>query len=65
MKKLQLLVTLTYNDYSYHDDEDTPECFYDLLLNNREAGEELLLHSNFIGDTIGEIGVNEIRGFLE
>ena len=57
MKKLKLLIELEYDDEIMHEDnEDAIEWFFKDVL-----GDGLLLHSNEIGDTIGEVKVLEVK----
>ena len=62
MKKLILTVELTYNNEIMHDDDDEAIQWFlnDVLLNPKEH-EQLILHSNCIGDEVGEIKVLSIE----
>ena len=54
MKTIHLLISLTYDDEIMHDpDEAGKEWFFEEVLN----GGGLFLHSNEIGDTVGEVKV--------
>jgi len=57
MVKIKLLVELKYDDTAMHgDDDQAKEWFFkDILKQDR-----LILHSNEIGDEIGEVTVLEI-----
>jgi hypothetical protein len=56
MKKLQIEAVFEYDDeMMYKDDEEGREWFYNLLLSD-----ELLVHSNEIGDTIGALNIVKI-----
>ena len=61
MRTLRLLVELTYDDEIMHgNDPFAIESFFDDVLRNNEKDEQLILHSNYIGDEVGEIKVLEI-----
>ena len=54
MKTIQMLIELTYDAEIMHgDDEESRNWFYDEVLYK----DQLLLHSNEIGDTIGTVKV--------
>ena len=56
MKTIRLLIDLTYDDEIMHSDEDAAIAwFHDNVLKG-----ELLLHSNEIGDEVGEVRVLEV-----
>jgi len=59
MKKLRLTVELEYDDSSWHgNDDDSVSWFRDcILMQNIDNSGELLLHSNEVGDTVGEVKV--------
>ena len=63
MKKIKLLVELKYDDkmmYGGDKDKEAKDWFLkDILGSKRKA--DLILHSNEIGDEIGEIKVLEIK----
>ena len=53
MKTIKLKIELTYDDNFFHgDDEEEKEWFFESVLD-----EELILHSNEIGDTVGTVKV--------
>ena len=61
MRTIKLEVELTYDNGIIHgDDPAAIEWFYSNILKQSENDELLLLHSNEIGDTIGEIKVINI-----
>ena len=61
MKTIKLTVELTYNDEVMHEnDQESIDWFYNDILKQQQNDELLLLHSNEIGDTIGEIKVIDI-----
>ena len=58
MTKLKMTVELTYNaDLMHGDDTESINWFHNLLKND-----ELILHSNEIGDEIGTVRVLKISG---
>ena len=59
MKKLTLLVELNYDDDIIHGcDEDGVEWFYNsVLFGKAKDSESLILHSNEMGDEVGEIKI--------
>lgn len=68
MKTLRLLIELEYDDNIMHgDDPESTNWFYRVLLDKELDGEPiskddgLILHSNFIGDTVGSVKVLEIK----
>lgn len=68
MRIITLEVELRYDADMMHGDEaDAVEWFRDVVLQNGGVDEEnrLLLHSNLIGDTVGEIRVTSIKGEVE
>ncbi len=57
MTKLILLIELNYDAETMHgNDEEAREWFFSILTNDR-----LILHSNEIGDEIGEVTVLEVK----
>ena len=61
MKTITLTVELTYDpDLIHGDDKEAIEWFENDILRQKAGPELLLLHSNEIGDTIGEIKVLDI-----
>jgi hypothetical protein len=68
MRVITLEIELTYDADMMHGDEpDAVEWFRDFVLQNDGNGEEnnLLLHSNAIRDTLGEVRVTSIKGERE
>lgn len=68
MRKITLEVELTYDaDIMHGDNPDSVEWFRNFVLQNDGVDDDnvLLLHSNFIGDTVGEIRVTSIKGEVE
>lgn len=63
MKKLKLVAVLEYDDDAMHgDDPEEIEWFRKaILLGETDESESLLLHSDEIGDTIGEVRVLSIE----
>lgn len=59
MRKLKLLVELTYDEVLNGTSPEELGWFYANVLGNVE-NEGLFLHSNCIGDTVGEVKVLEI-----
>lgn len=58
MAKLQLVIELDFDDKIYgafSDDESERDWFYNHLL-----GDELILHSNLVGDAVGSVTVVNI-----
>jgi len=67
MRKLKLTVELSYDiDIWHNDDPEGSEWFYHCILMQQIANSgELILHSNEVGDTVGEIkvlSIDEISG---
>jgi hypothetical protein len=61
MKTIRLTVDLTYDEQIMHsDDPEDYAYFVENVLKNSKTGEQLILHSNYIGDEVGEIKVIEI-----
>ena len=61
MRKLKLLVELSYDDEVMHGtDKDSIDWFESGILMQEFSEEMLILHSNEIGDEVGEIKVLEI-----
>lgn len=61
MKTIKLVVELTYDDNVMHGTEqESIDWFENDILLQKAEGEELLLHSNEIGDTIGTVKVLDI-----
>ena len=61
MKILRMTVELTYDDDMMHGvEQESIDWFENGILLNKIGGEDLLLHSNEIGDTIGTIKVLDI-----
>ena len=59
--KLTLTIELTFDANAMHgDDPEEREWFFDTIL----LGEELILHSNEIGDTVGTVKVLSIGAEL-
>ena len=61
MKTIKLEIELTYDDLLHHSgdvDKESRAWFFRHILKGREG--ELLLHSNEIGDTIGDVNVLRI-----
>lgn len=68
VRTITLEIELTYDaDMMHGDDPDGVEWFRNCVLQNDGNGEEnnLLLHSNAIGDTLGEVRVTSIKGEVE
>lgn len=68
MRKITLEVEFIYDADMMHGDlPDSVEWFRNVVLQNDGVDEEnvLLLHSNLIGDTVGEIRVTSIKGEVE
>lgn len=62
MKKLKLVAVLEYDDDAMHgSDPDAIELFRKVILLGETDELNLLLHSNYIGDTIGEVRVLSIE----
>jgi hypothetical protein len=62
MRTIRLTVDLTYDEQIMHsDDPEDYAYFVDNVLRNTTKGEQLILHSNYIGDEVGEIKVIEIK----
>lgn len=63
MKRLKLVAVLEYDDDAMHgSDPDAIEWFRDaVLLGGMDESSSLLLHSNELGDTIGEVRVLSIE----
>lgn len=60
MKKIKMLVELNYDTKIMHgNDTESKEWFYKDILKSKRRN-DLILHSNEIGDEIGEIKVLEI-----
>lgn len=58
MKKIKMEVELTFDDdLMYGDDKNGEDWFWNVIMKD----EQLLLHSNEIGDTIGEIKITKIK----
>ena len=58
MRTLKIECTLTYDNETMHDEsEDSLEWFYDILTKY-----PLLLHSNELGDTVGDIENVKVYG---
>ena len=61
MKTLRMTIELTYDDDMMHGvEQESIDWFENDILLNKAGGEDLLLHSNEIGDTIGTIKVLDI-----
>jgi hypothetical protein len=57
MKTIKLTIELTYNDKFMHgNDKESIEWFYNDILKSRKKN-DLILHSNDIGDEIGTVKV--------
>ena len=57
MKKLKLLIELKYDDKSMHGkDKESIDWFFNDILKSKRKN-DLILHSNEIGDEIGEVKV--------
>jgi len=55
VKKILLKIELTYNEKTMHEDgKEGFRWFVDQILRSRDG---LILHSNFIGDELGEVKV--------
>ena len=62
MQKLKLTVELEYDEELMHANEpEAIKWFYEDILQNKRGEERLLLHSNEIGDVVGDITVLEIH----
>lgn len=62
MKTLQLLIELTYDPEIRHGDSiNAKSWFYKQVLQNNTEDEGLVLYSNLIGDTVGDIRVLKIE----
>ena len=65
MKTLRMLVDLTYDESIMHEDTaEEQDWFFHNVLANNNGGEQLILHSNFIGDEVGEIKIIKIESVL-
>jgi len=61
MKTLKMVVELTYDDNTMHDDiQESIDWFRNDILLQECEGDGLILHSNDLGDSIGEIKVLQI-----
>lgn len=61
MKTLKLVIELTYDDDAMHGNEqESIDWFENDILLQKVEGEELHMHSNEIGDTIGTVKVLDI-----
>ena len=58
MKTIHLLISLTYDDELMHDDDERGRKWFDKDV----LGKGLYLHSNEIGDTVGEVKVLPMLG---
>jgi hypothetical protein len=61
MKTIEMLITLTYDDETMHNgdgDIEAKNWFFDDIL--VESKERLILHSNEIGDEIGDVKVLKV-----
>lgn len=61
MKRIKLEIELTYDDAIMHcgeDDQESKEWFFDTILNGTKG--ELILHSNEIGNELGEVSVVKV-----
>ena len=58
MKTIHLLISLTYDDEIMYSDEESERWFFDdILMRN-----SLFLHSNELGDVVGEVKVLPMLG---
>ena len=58
MKTIHLLISLTYDDEIMYSDEESERWFFDdILMRN-----SLFLHSNELGDVVGEVKVLPMFG---
>jgi len=58
MKKILLKIELTYNEKTMHeDDQEGLEWFINGILKSEDG---LILHSNYIGDELGEVKVVDV-----
>jgi hypothetical protein len=63
MKKITLEIELEFDsEMMYGDSLESMSWFIDSVLTSPADGEELVLHSNCIGDSIGEIKACRIIG---
>lgn len=61
MAKVKMLVELNYDADGMHGDhEEAKRWFTETILLSKGSDELLILHSNEIGDTVGEVRVLEI-----
>ena len=63
MKTIKMTVEFTYDEQLMHSGDEcaeSKEWFYEDILKNRIDGGKLILHSNEIGDEIGDIKVLSI-----
>jgi hypothetical protein len=61
MRTLRLIVDLTYDEQIMHgEDKESINWFFENVMRNNTVNEQLILHSNYIGDEVGEIKVIEI-----
>jgi hypothetical protein len=61
MKTLRLIVDLTYDEQIMHgEDKESIDWFFENVMRNNTVNEQLILHSNYIGDEVGEIKLIEI-----
>jgi hypothetical protein len=60
MKTIKLTIELTYNNKIMHgNDKESIEWFYNYILKSRRKN-DLILHSNEIGDEIGTVKVIDL-----
>jgi hypothetical protein len=61
MKKLKLEIEVGFEgDLMHGNDPESIEWFKDAVLLNPDKDEQLILHSNCIGDSVGECKVTKI-----
>ena len=62
MKSLEMTVVLEYDEESMHGNEpEAIDWFHNFILLQKGGSGMLLLHSNEIGDTVGEIKVLALK----
>lgn len=62
MKKLVMTIEVEVEDYMYNENcQEETNWFYNEVLLNPVKGEELNLHSNCIGDSVGIVKVLNIH----
>lgn len=60
MKKIKMMVELSYNaNFMHGKDKESTQCFYRDILKSKRKN-DLILHSNEVGDQIGTVKVLHI-----